>query len=290
MVNKLLKKEVIDIIKKAVIEDLDNSGDLTSDNLIPPDDRISSHIICKETGGAVLSGLDIAVFVLEEIDSSINMVKLRIDSDSLKYMDKICEISGPTLSILKAERTCLNFIQHMSGIATLTSRFVEIARSFKVKIFDTRKTKPILRKIEKYAVTCGGGFNHRFGLFDGIIIKDNHIAAAGGVASALKKIKTRIPGGLKIEVEIKDLKQLDEAITGGADIIMLDNMDTVNMKKAVSIIREKSRRSCLIEASGKVNLENLEEICKTGVDMISVGLITHSAPAIDFSLEFEREI
>jgi nicotinate-nucleotide pyrophosphorylase (carboxylating) len=289
MVNKLLKKEIIDIIKKAVIEDLGSSGDLTSDNLIPGDDIISSHIICKETGSAVLSGIDVAGFVLEEIDTSINMVKLRTDGDGLKYMDKICEISGPTLSILKAERTCLNFIQHMSGIATLTSRFVGIARPFKVKIFDTRKTKPTLRKIEKYAVTCGGGFNHRFGLFDGIIIKDNHIAAAGGVASALKKIKTSIPGGLKIEVEVKDFGQLDEAITGGADIIMLDNMDTVKMKKAVSIIKEKSRKSCLIEASGKVDLENLEEICKTGVDMISVGLITHSAPAIDFSLEFERE-
>lgn len=290
MVNKLLKKEITDIIKKAVIEDLGSSGDLTSDNLIPPDDIISSYIICKETGGAVLSGLDVAGFVLEEIDSSISMVKLRIDGDSLKYMDKICEISGPTLSILKAERTCLNFLQHMSGIATLTSRFVGTARPFKVKIFDTRKTKPTLRKIEKYAVTCGGGFNHRSGLFDGIIIKDNHITAAGGVASALKKIKTKIPSGLKIEVEVKDFGQLDEAIAGGADIIMLDNMDTVNMKKAVNIIREKSRISCLIEASGKVDLENLEEICKTGVDMISVGLITHSAPAIDFSLEFEREI
>lgn len=290
MANKLSKNEVKDIIRKAVLEDLGSSGDLTSDNLIPPDERISSYIICKETDGAVLSGLDVAGFVLEEIDSSINIEKLRSDGDSLKYMDKICNISGPTLSILKAERTCLNFIQHMSGIATLTSRFVKIAKPYKVRIFDTRKTKPLLRKIEKYAVTCGGGCNHRYGLFDGIIIKDNHIAAAGGVLNALKKIRTKIPRGLKIEVEVKDLCQLDEAITGAADIIMLDNMDTGQMSKSVSKIRENKGRSFLIEASGKVNLENLEEICKTGVDMISVGLITHSAPAIDFSLEFERKI
>jgi nicotinate-nucleotide pyrophosphorylase (carboxylating) len=290
MTGKLLKNEITDIIKKAVLEDLDSCGDLTSDNLIPPDERISSYIICKEKGGAVLSGLDVAGFVLEEIDSRINIVKSRSDGDSLKYMDKICDISGPTLSILKAERTCLNFIQHMSGIATLTSRFVKIAEPYGVKIFDTRKTKPLLRKIEKYAVTCGGGFNHRSGLFDGVIIKDNHITAAGGVLKALKKIKTKIPSSLIIEVEVKDFDQLDEAIKGGADIIMLDNMDTSNMKKAVNIIIEKSRRTCLVEASGNVDLENLEEICKTGVDMISVGLITHSAPAIDLSLEFERKI
>lgn len=290
MKGKFSKNEIADIIKKAVLEDLGSSGDLTSDNLIPPDERISSYIICKEKGGAVLSGLDVAGFVLEEIDSSINIVKSRSDGDSLEYMNKICDISGPTLSILKAERTCLNFIQHMSGIATLTSRFVKIAEPYKVKIFDTRKTKPLLRKIEKYAVTCGGGFNHRSGLFDGVIIKDNHITAAGGVLKALKIIKTKVPDSLKIEVEVKDFGQLDEAITGGADIIMLDNMDTSSMKKAVDIIREKSRRSCLVEASGNVDLENLEEICRTGVDMISVGLITHSAPAIDFSLEFERKI
>lgn len=290
MVNKISKNEVTDIISKAISEDLGSSGDLTSKNLIPPDNRSSSYIICKEIGGAVLSGLDVAGFILEEIDSSINIDKIKSDGDSLKYMDRICNISGPTLSILKAERTCLNFIQHMSGISTITSRFVKIAGPYKVKIFDTRKTKPLLRKIEKYAVLCGGGHNHRSGLFDGIIIKDNHIAAGGGVLNALKKIRTKIPGDLKIEVEVKDFIQLDEAIAGRADIIMLDNMDADEMTKAVKIIREKRGSTCLIEASGKINLENLEEICKTGVDMISVGLITHSAPAIDFSLEFEKEV
>ena len=290
MVNKILKNEVIDIIRGAISEDLGSLGDLTSKNLIPPDNGASSYIICKEAGGAVLSGLDVAGFVIDEIDRNINIDKLKNDGDSLKYMDRICNIAGPALSILKAERTCLNFIQHMSGIATLTGKFVKIAGPYKVKIFDTRKTKPLLRRIEKYAVTCGGGHNHRFGLFDGIIIKDNHIAAAGGVLSALKKIRTKISRDLKIEVEVKDFGQLDEAIAGGADIIMLDNMDAGQMSKAVRKIKENKKKPCLTEASGKINLENLEEICRTGVDIVSVGLITHSAPAVDFSLEFEKEV
>ncbi len=290
MENKISKNEIKDIIDQAILEDLGNSGDLTSDNLIQPDKKSSSYIICKETGGAVLSGLDVAGFILEEVDSNIKIEKIKNDSDSLEYMDRICNITGPTVSILKSERTCLNFIQHMSGIATITSKFVKIAAPYKVKILDTRKTKPALRKIEKYAVLCGGGHNHRFGLYDGIIIKDNHIAAAGGVLNALKEIRKKISGKLKIEVEVKDFNQLDEAIAGRADIIMLDNMDTEGMAKAVKIIRKNKGSSCFIEASGSINLENVEEICKTGVDMVSVGLITHSAPAIDFSLEFEKEI
>ena len=290
MAKEISKNEVKDIISKAISEDLGDSGDLTSDNLIPPDEKSSSYIICKEIGGAVLSGLDVAGFVLEKIDSGVNIDKIKSDGDSLKYMDKICNITGPTLSVLKAERTCLNFIQHMSGIATITSRFVKIAEPYKVKISDTRKTKPALRKIEKYAVLCGGGYNHRSGLFDGIIIKDNHIAAAGSILNAIRKIRKKIPRDLKVEVEVKDFIQLDEAITGRADIIMLDNMDAGQISKAVRRIRENKGIHCIIEASGKINLENLEEICKTGVDMISVGAITHSAPAIDFSLEFEKEI
>ena len=288
MENKILKNEVIDIIRGAISEDMDGFGDITSKYLIPPNRNSFSYIICKEEGDAILSGLDVEGFVLEEIDSSIKIDRLKNDGDSVKYMDKICNISGSTLSILKAERICLNFIQHMSGIATLTGKFAKIAEPYKVKILDTRKTKPLLRKIEKYAVLCGGGHNHRFGLFDGIIIKDNHIAAACGVSKAIESIRSSIPYDLKIEVEIKDFNQLDEAITSKADIIMLDNMSADQMTRAVKIIREKRGSSCLVEASGNINLRNLEEICKTGVDMISVGLITHSAPAVDFSLEFEE--
>ena len=174
----------------------------------------------------------------------------------------------------------------MSGIATLTGKYSKIASPYGVKIVDTRKTKPMLRKIEKYAVLCGGGFNHRFGLFDGILIKDNHIAAAGGVLKAIETIRAGIPHTLKIEVEVKDLDELDQALEGKADIIMLDNMALKEMRRAVAIIR-KSRVETIIEASGNVNLDTLEDICKTGVDMISVGALTHSAPAIDFSLELD---
>lgn len=290
MENKILKNEVIDIIRGAIFEDLNDSGDITSKYLIPLDKNSFSYIICKEKSGAVLSGLDVTGYVLEEIDSSIKIDRLKNDGDRLEYMDRICNITGSTLSILKAERTCLNFIQHMSGIATLTSRFVKIAEPYKIKIKDTRKTKPALRKIEKYAVLCGGGYNHRFGLFDEILIKDNHIAAAGGITKAINKIRESAPPALKIEVEVKDFNQLDEAIKSEADIIMLDNMNTNQMAKAVKIIKKKRGNSCLVEASGNISLENLEEICKTDIDIISVGAITHSAPAIDFSLEFEENV
>ena len=287
MKNIISKNEVIDIIRGAVAEDLGGFGDITSKYLFSGDMVSSSHIICKEARGAVLSGLDIALFVFEEIDKGIKMERLKSDGDKLKPMEKICSINGAASSILKAERTCLNFIQHMSGIATLTGKFVKIASVYGVKIVDTRKTKPMLRKIEKYAVLCGGGHNHRFGLFDGILIKDNHIAAAGGISNAVGIIREKIPHTLKIEVEVKNSGELDEALNSKADIVMLDNMNPEEIKQAVKTIRGKRGDSTKIEASGNVTLESLEEICKTGIDLISVGAITHSAPAIDFSLEFE---
>lgn len=287
MENKILKNDVIDIIHLAIFEDLGSAGDITSRYLIAPDKFSSSYVICKEKNGAVLSGLDVAIYTMEEIDDRIKVERLNKDGDRLEYMDRICKINGPALSILKSERICLNFIQHMSGIATLTAEFVKIAGQYGVKIKDTRKTKPALRKIEKYAVLCGGGCNHRDGLFDGILIKDNHIIAAGGISKAVEKIRTSAPPGLKIEVEVRDFNQLEEALQARADIIMLDNMDTREMVKAVKIIREKRGNSCEVEASGNVSLKNLTQICKTGVDTISVGAITHSAPAPDFSMEFE---
>ncbi len=287
MKNKISKNEIMDIIRGAIAEDLGGYGDITSRYLFSPDPGSLSHIICKEAGGAILSGLDIALFVFEEIDTGIKIQILKNDGDSLSSMEKICNIRGPASSILKAERTCLNFIQHMSGIATLTNKFVKIASQHNVKIVDTRKTSPLLRKIEKYAVLCGGGYNHRFGLFDGILIKDNHIAAAGGVSNAIESLREKVPHTLKIEVEIKNQEELDEAINCKADIIMLDNMGPEEIKQAVKSIREKRGDSSKIEVSGNVSLKNLEAICKTGIDLISVGAITHSAPAIDFSLEFE---
>jgi nicotinate-nucleotide pyrophosphorylase (carboxylating) len=286
--NRILENEVIDIIRGAISEDLDAAGDITSGYLIPPDKKSFSHIICKEKSGTVLSGIDIAYYVLKEIDHDIKFERLRDDGERIKYMDKICTISGLTLSILKAERTCLNFLQHMSGIADLTSKFVGIAEPYGVKIKDTRKTKPLLRIIEKYAVRCGGGHNHRFGLFDGVLIKDNHIIAAGGILKAIEIVRAGAPSNIEIEVEVRNSAQLEEAIAGKADIIMLDNMSTDEIAKSVKRVREKLGSSCLMEASGNINLKNLEEICKTGVDLISAGAITHSSHAIDFSLEFQK--
>lgn len=286
IIKRIEKYEILDLIKGAISEDIGGLGDITSKYLIPDKDISSTYIVCKEPEGAILSGLDIAAYVFEEIDPEISLKPLRDDGASLNLMDRVCDIKGPAASILKAERTCLNFIQHMSGIATLTGQFVKIAAPYNVKIVDTRKTKPMLRKIEKYAVLCGRGHNHRFGLFDGVLIKDNHIAAAGGVLRAVDSIRDNVPHTVKIEVEIKDFDELDQALKAETDIIMLDNMDPEDMEKAVKIIREK-KGDTIIEASGNVNLGTLKDICKTGIDVVSVGALTHSAPAIDFSLEFE---
>jgi nicotinate-nucleotide pyrophosphorylase (carboxylating) len=284
MIKKMEKYEVIDLIKGAISEDTGGFGDITTRYLISGDKTISGHIVCKEPEGGILSGLDVAVYVFEEIDQSIKVNSLKGEGSSLEPLDRVCDIEGKAASILMAERTALNFIQHMSGIATLTGRFVRIAEPYGVKILDTRKTKPLLRKIEKYAVRCGGGYNHRFGLFDGVLIKDNHIASAGGVLKSIESIRADSPHTVRIEVEVKDFDELDEALSGKADIIMLDNMKPAELRKAVKIIREK-REDTIIEASGNVNLDTLEDICKTGIDMVSVGAITHSAPALDFSLE-----
>jgi len=286
MIKKIEKNEILDLIKNTIDEDMGGFGDITSKYLIPAKDRSDGYIVCKEPGGAILSGIDVAAYFFDEIDPEIKIKMLKKDGESLDFMDRICEVSGPAAPILGAERTCLNFIQHMSGIATLTGKFSKIASPYEVRIVDTRKTKPLLRKIEKYAVLCGGGFNHRFGLFDGILIKDNHIAAAGGVLKAIVSIRANAPHTLKIEVEVKDFDELDQALEGKADIIMLDNMSPKEMRRAVKIIRDK-RKDTTIEASGNVNLGTLEDICKTGIDIVSVGALTHSAPAIDFSLELE---
>ena len=283
---KIKKFEILELIRAAIQEDLGGYGDITSKYLIPQEHRSSAFILCKEKGETVLSGIDVAGFIFEEIDSAISCEKMFEDGQVIKYPDIICRISGSAQSLLAAERTCLNFLQHMSGIATFTARFAAIASKYNVKVTDTRKTKPMLRKLEKYAVVCGGGFNHRFGLFDGVMIKDNHIVAAGGIRNAIESVRNNIPHSAKIEVEVKNFAELDEAIESGADIVMLDNMRPEDIKKAVKIIRDRAK-SIVIEASGGISLSNFEEYCMTGVDLISAGCLTHSAPSSDFSMEFE---
>ncbi len=288
MIEKIQKNQIIDLIKTAIKEDLDGYGDITSKYLIPPDSLSNAFIICKEKNGAVLCGIDIVGYILEEFNQSIVFNKKKEDGMYLKNKEIICYISGLSRDLLAAERTCLNFLQHLSGIATETAKLSAIASKYKVKIVDTRKTKPGLRKIEKYAVKCGGGYNHRFGLFDGVLIKDNHIIVAGGIKKAIETIKPLIPHQLKIEVEVKNFDELKHAIEAKADIIMLDNMDIGSIAEAVKIIRQ-NLKNCIIEASGNISINTVEDICKTGVDIISCGFITHSAKAIDFSMEFEQE-
>jgi nicotinate-nucleotide pyrophosphorylase (carboxylating) len=285
-INKISRLEIAEILRNAINEDLGAYGDLTSKYIFSDEDFSESFIVCKEREGAILCGIDAARFIFEEIDIEVEFIKLKKDGDFLNYGDKICKIKGRTLSILKSERVSLNFIQHLSGIATITNKFASVVSNYGVKITETRKTLPNLRILEKYAVRCGGGHNHRFGLFDGILIKDNHIAAAGGISKAVNTLRSRIPHTLKIEVEVKTRADLEEAIESKADIIMLDNMSCEEMTQSVKIIREKSQHGCRIEASGGVRFETLEGICKTGVDLISSGAITNSAKAIDFSLEF----
>jgi nicotinate-nucleotide pyrophosphorylase (carboxylating) len=285
-INKISRLEIADILRNAINEDLGAYGDITSKYIFSEEDFSESFIVCKEKEGAILCGIDAAKFIFEEIDIDVKFIKLKRDGDSLNCGDKVCKIKGRTLSILKSERVCLNFIQHLSGIATITNKFVSVASGYGVKITETRKTLPNLRLLEKYAVSCGGGHNHRFGLFDGILIKDNHIAAAGGISKAISALRSKIPHTLKIEVEVKNREELEEAINSKADIIMLDNMSYEEMSQSVKLIREKSKNNCKIEASGGVRFETLEDIRKTGVDLISSGAITNSAGAIDFSLEF----
>jgi nicotinate-nucleotide pyrophosphorylase (carboxylating) len=282
----IIKKfEILELIRSALQEDLGGYGDISSKYLIRQEHKSSAYILCKEKEATVLSGIDVAGFIFEEVDSAIKFEKIFEDGQTVKHPDTVCLVTGPSRSLLAGERTCLNFLQHLSGIATFTAKFAEIASKYNVKVTDTRKTKPMLRKLEKYAVLCGGGFNHRFGLFDGVMLKDNHIAAAGGIRNAIESVRNNIPHGMKIEVEVRNFMELNDAIESRAEIIMLDNMKPEDIKEAVKIIRDREK-SAIIEASGGISLSNFEDYCRTGVDLISLGCLTHSAPAADFSMDF----
>jgi nicotinate-nucleotide pyrophosphorylase (carboxylating) len=266
------------IIDSALEEDL-GPGDITTSAIIDPSMKGEARLLAKEE--IILAGIEVFSRVFSRLDSEIIVECMYHDGDAVPDGDDICAVKGSMRGILSGERTALNFLQHLSGIATLTRRHVEKTDSSRVRVIDTRKTTPGLRILEKYAVRMGGGFNHRFGLFDGILIKDNHIAAAGSLSKALAKIKGRVPHTLRIEVEVEDIKGVEEAIGAGADAILLDNMSLKEIREAVSIAGGR----VLLEASGGINLESIEEISKTGIDLISVGAITHSARSVDISLE-----
>lgn len=271
-------------IRNALEEDL-GSGDITTEAIIPPE--IEGKAVLEAREHMVLAGLPVFCRVFELVGSNISFSVLFNDSQTVPGGTKICTVTGPLSAILKGERTALNFIQRMSGIATLTREYVEKASSGKAKILDTRKTVPGLRHFDKYAVRMGGGSNHRIGLFDGILIKDNHIAVAGSISRAVELAKDNAPHTIKmeVEVEVENLTGVKEAVQAGADIILLDNMTQQDIKKAVDFVQGK----VLLEASGGVNLDNIGEISKTGVDLISVGALTHSIKAMDLSLEVLRE-
>jgi nicotinate-nucleotide pyrophosphorylase (carboxylating) len=267
-----------DIIETALAEDI-GSGDITTMAVVDRNAEGGAEIIAKED--MVVAGALIAEAVFKTIDAKIEFKAFVKDGDGVKKGKTIAAVSGRLSAIFMGERVALNFLQRLSGIATLTSQFVNNIKGLKVKILDTRKTTPGLRILEKYAVRMGGGFNHRFGLCDGVLIKDNHIAAVGSIAEAVCKAREKAPKNMLIEVEVKNLNEVKEAIIAGADVIMLDNMKPSLMKQAVKIIG----KAALIEASGGVNLKNIRAIAKTGVDFISVGALTHSARAVDISLE-----
>lgn len=267
-----------DIVCKALTEDI-GMGDITTDNIIKPDHESNGFILCKENG--ILAGINVAKVVFEQVDSSIIFEPFFNDGDMIKTGDKIAKIQGRTASILKAERVALNFLQRLSAIATKTRKYVAIVRDFPVRITDTRKTTPNLRMLEKYAVTVGGGKNHRMGLYDAVMIKDNHILAAGSISNAVRKIKDRVPHTVKIEVEVEKMEQVIEAVENHVDIIMLDNMNIKDMRKAVDYIDKRA----IVEASGGINEKNLREVAKTGVDVISMGTLTGDIRSLDISLD-----
>ena len=265
-------------ISNALREDI-GPGDLTTEALIQPDIEGKAELIAKEP--LILAGIEVAREVFHQVNQDINFLGRHPDGEDLSSSTVIATISGPLRSLLTAERVALNLLQRLSGIATLTRQYVNGIEGTKARIVDTRKTTPGLRALEKYAVRIGGGKNHRFGLFDGILIKDNHIAAVGSLTEAVKKAREKAPHTLKIEVETENLDQVREAVSAGAEIIMLDNMDIETMKEAVKLINGKA----LIEASGGINLNNVRQVAETGVDLISVGAITHSARSMDISME-----
>ncbi|TFB07896.1 carboxylating nicotinate-nucleotide diphosphorylase [Candidatus Atribacteria bacterium MT.SAG.1] len=266
------------IIEQALLEDI-WTGDITSESIIPYD--LKAKGIIKTSDEGVVAGLDIVLLVFKKLDSEICFQSKTKDGNKILPGEILAKITGPAQTILKGERVALNFLQRMSGIATITSKFCQEVKAFPVRIVDTRKTTPGLRILEKYSVRMGGGYNHRVGLYDAVLIKDNHIVVAGGIRSAVNSVRKQISHTVKIEVEVENLSQLQEALKMKTDIIMLDNMDLENMKKAVKMARGK----VLIEASGGITLEKVRKIAQTGVNLISIGTLTHSVKSLDISME-----
>lgn len=270
-----------EFLRAALLEDI-GAGDVTTNCCVPENAISKGLFIAKEPG--IVCGLGLVTAVFRLLDAEVSVTPIINDGVFVNKGDIIMEISGRSRSILTGERTALNILQHMSGVATKTSEAVKAVEGTKTKIVDTRKTIPGLRVLDKYAVRCGGGFNHRFNLADGVLIKDNHIVAAGGITNAIKQARKQCPHTLKIEIETESIAQAEEALAAGADIIMLDNMDLEKMAETVRFIDGRA----LTEASGNMGNRDLKAVAETGVDYISIGALTHSVKALDISLRFSN--
>lgn len=279
---KLPQFYVDDLIKTALKEDI-NYIDSTTDLLIPDDDVSEAYYLAKDSG--VLAGSEIAARVFKLLDESIEVKFLFKDGDRVKKGDILAEFKGSTAVMLKAERTALNLIQHASGIATYTRKCADLIEGTKASIADTRKTLPGLRPLQKYSVMVGGGRNHRYNLTDAAMLKDNHIDAYGGITAAVNALREKAGHMLKIEVEARTLEDVREALDCGTDVIMLDNMSYEDMKKAVELTDGRAK----LEASGNVTLENIRQVAETGVDIISLGALTHSVKAFDISMKWKKK-
>ena len=269
------------LIEAALKEDI-GSGDITTDNLVAHDAGGHGVIIAREK--AVIAGLDIARRVFEHLDPKIIFRPECKDGDTVLNNGIVLKVEGKLRSLLMGERTALNFLQRLSGIATHVRSYVDRLANKEVHLVDTRKTTPGLRVLEKYAVRVGGAYNHRMGLYDGVLIKDNHIAACGGITKAVKHIRNNISHLIKIEVEVSSLNEVKEAVEAGADVIMLDNMDLDRIKQSIKHIDGRA----LVEVSGRITIESLNRLADVGVDIISVGALTHSARSVDLSMRIEE--
>ncbi|NLV21179.1 MAG: carboxylating nicotinate-nucleotide diphosphorylase [Syntrophomonadaceae bacterium] len=270
-----------DLISRSLEEDI-GYGDITTMSVVPAEQSSEGRFIVKADG--VIAGLEVARAVFAKLDPQAVFTKLIEDGDLVTAGTVIARVRGSSRALLSGERTALNFLQRLSGIATQTHQLAAMIKDYPVQLLDTRKTIPGLRILEKYAVATGGGRNHRFGLYDGVMIKDNHIIAAGGIKKAVAMARARVPHTIKIEVEVENLAQLQEALEAGADIIMLDNMAAEVMREAVAIVAGRA----LLEASGGIKAANLIEVAQTGVDFISLGALTHSSVSLDISFDLQQ--
>ncbi|MGE5145132.1 MAG: carboxylating nicotinate-nucleotide diphosphorylase [Candidatus Eiseniibacteriota bacterium] len=269
------------LVRAALLEDLGRAGDLTTDAIVPAEARAETALVARKPG--VVAGLDLALLAFRLVDPSITAKVVRQDGTKVAKGDLIAEIAGPTRGMLTAERTALNFLCHLSGVASATNAIVEAIRPHKSAVVCTRKTMPGLRTVQKYAVRVGGGANHRFGLDDAVLIKDNHVAAAGGIRQAVERARAGVGHLVKIELEVDTLEQLREALSVKVDAVLLDNMDVPTMREAVQMVAGRA----LTEASGGITLQSAPAIAATGVDLLSAGWLTHSTTALDIGLDWK---